>query len=42
MARAQPGAEGKGPDSSTLCTIVYDVDGEAYWNFVADLLSTEF
>lgn len=35
-------AEGKGPDSSTLCTIVYDVDGEAYWNFVADLLSTEF
>ena len=34
--------EGTGPDSSTLCTVVYDVDGEAYWNFVAELLSTEF
>ena len=34
--------EGTGPEGSTTCTIVYDVDGEAYWNFVADLYSTDF
>jgi len=33
---------GKGPDSSTLCTVVYDVDGEAYWSFVAELYGTDF
>lgn len=32
----------RGPVESTYCTIIYDVDGEAYWNFVVDLLSTEF
>lgn len=31
-----------GPANAPYCTIVYDVDGEAYWNFVVDLLSTEF
>lgn len=33
---------GTGPDSSTLCTVVYDVDGEAYWSFVAELYGTDF
>ena len=31
-----------GPAASTYCTVVYDVHGEEYWNFVVDLLSTEF
>lgn len=35
-------AEGTGPATSTTCTVVYDVDGDAYWNFVADLYSTDF
>lgn len=35
-------AEGTGPAKSTTCTVVYDVDGEAYWNFVAELYSTQF
>ena len=35
-------AEGTGPAKSTTCTVVYDVDGEAYWNFVADLFSAQF
>lgn len=35
-------AEGTGPAKSTTCTVVYDVDGEAYWDFVAQLYSTQF
>lgn len=35
-------AEGTGPAKSATCTVVYDVDGEAYWNFVSDLFSTKF
>ncbi|MDO4274978.1 MAG: nucleoside hydrolase [Eubacteriales bacterium] len=35
-------AEGTGPAKSATCTVVYDVDGEAYWDFVAQLYSTEF
>lgn len=34
-------AEGTGPSTSTTCQVVYDVDGEAYWNFVADLYSAK-
>ena len=33
---------GTGPETSATCTVVYDVDGEAYWNFVADLYSATF
>ena len=33
---------GTGPATSTTCTVVYDVDGEAYWSFVAELYGTEF
>jgi len=32
----------RGPAGSTYCTIVYDVHGEEYWNFVSDLLGTQF
>lgn len=35
-------AEGTGPEKAATCTVVYDVDGEAYWNFVAELLGTQF
>lgn len=34
--------EGKGPEKSTTCTVVYDVHGEEYWSFVAELLGTDF
>ncbi len=33
---------GRGPETSTTCTVVYNVDGEAYWDFVAELYSAEF
>lgn len=32
----------RGPANSTYCTIIYDVHGEEYWEFVADLLGTQF
>ncbi|MDO4547789.1 MAG: nucleoside hydrolase [Clostridia bacterium] len=35
-------AEGAGPATSTTCTVVYNVDGAAYWDFVASLFGTEF
>lgn len=35
-------AEGMGPAKSATCKVVYDVDGEAYWNFVAELFGTQF
>lgn len=31
-----------GPATSTTCTIVYDVDGQRYWSWVAELLGTDF
>ncbi|MDO4547787.1 MAG: nucleoside hydrolase [Clostridia bacterium] len=34
--------EGKGPENATTCTIVYDVDGDAYWQFMADMLGAQF
>ena len=33
---------GTGPETSTTCTVVYDVDTEAYWSFVAELYGTQF
>ena len=35
-------AAGTGPSTSATCTVVYDVDTEAYWNFVAELYGTQF
>lgn len=35
-------AEGTGPAKSATCTVVYDVDGAAYWDFVAQLYGTTF
>lgn len=35
-------AEGKGPAGSADCTIVYDVDGDTYWQFMADMIGTDF
>ena len=33
---------GTGPSTSATCTVVYDVDTEAYWSFVAELYGTQF
>ena len=35
-------AAGTGPSTSATCTVVYDVDTEAYWSFVAELYGTQF
>lgn len=35
-------AEGTGPATAATCTVVYDVDGAAYWDFVAQLYAAEF
>lgn len=32
-------SEGNGPDNSATCQIVYDLDGDQYWQMVADLYS---
>lgn len=34
--------EGSGPATSTTCTVVYDVHGENYWQFVAELYGKDF
>lgn len=35
-------AEGTGPEKAATCTIVYNVDGDSYWQFMADMLGTDF
>ena len=35
-------AEGEGPEGSATCQIVYDIDGDAYWQFMADMIGTDF
>ncbi len=35
-------AEGEGPAAATTCKVVYDVKGEEYWNFVAELYAAQF
>lgn len=35
-------AEGEGPEGSATCTIVYDVDGDTYWQFMADMIGADF
>lgn len=34
--------EGEGPEKAATCTIVYNVDGDRYWQFMADMLGTDF
>ncbi|MEF9974383.1 MAG: nucleoside hydrolase [Clostridia bacterium] len=33
---------GKGPYNSAECTIVFDVDRDAFWTFLADMFGTQF
>lgn len=35
-------AEGTGPAKSATCQIVYNVDGDTYWQFMADMLGADF
>ncbi len=35
-------AKGQGPATATTCRVVYDVHGEDYWRFVAELFGTKF
>ena len=34
--------EGEGPERAATCQIVYNVDGDAYWQFMADMIGTDF
>lgn len=35
-------AEGEGPERAATCKIVYNVDGDTYWKFMADMIGAEF
>ena len=34
--------EGEGPERAATCQIVYNVGGDAYWQFMADMIGTDF